>query len=85
MERLIERTILPLPLPGLTLRVLSPERGPGVKKEEAPSRGTLGSGEAPSREWPPSSPALSADALADKVLQKLQRQNRLELERRGLY
>jgi hypothetical protein len=85
MERLIERTVLPLPLPGLTLRILSPERDPPGEKKENPSAGVPIPGEELSREPAPPSPPLSVDVVADRVMQKLQRLQRLERERRGMY
>jgi hypothetical protein len=85
IERLIERTVLPLPLPGLTLRILSPERDPPGEKKDTPSAGAPFPGEELSREPAPPSPPPSVDAVADKVMQKLQRLQRLERERRGMY
>jgi hypothetical protein len=85
MERLIERTVLPQPLPGLTLRLLPPERDPSGEKKETFSEGASFPGEEVSREAAPPSPSLSVDAVADKVMQKLQRLQRLERERRGMY
>jgi hypothetical protein len=82
IERLIERTVLPTPLPGFELRLRSPQERPAVEPPaDGPPR--------PSEEQrtggpPPTQPRLDLDAVAERVYQTLERRQRLERERRGL-
>lgn len=90
IEKLIERTVLPVPLPGLELRLVSPEKqsspidrpldtadGRQPKADVSTSPTTTSASLAP--------PQLDINAVADKVYQMLQRRQQLERERRGLY
>lgn len=90
IEQLIERTILPTALPGLELRLVSPEQqasvihrpSDGVDRHQPPANGSTPPMPAPA---PPSAAPLDVNAIADKVYQKLLRRQQLERERRGLY
>jgi hypothetical protein len=90
IEQLIERTILPTALPGLELRLVSPEQQASVihrpsdrvDRHQPPANGSTPPMPAPA---PPSAAPLDVNAIADKVYQKLLRRQQLERERRGLY
>src|SRR5262245_10184659 len=86
IERLIEQTVRPVALPGLELRLASPERQ--TSADQSPSNDAEGRGSTPNAApapAPASPPQLDINAVADKVWQALQRRQRLERERRGLY
>jgi hypothetical protein len=86
VEQLIDRTVLPAPLPGLEIRLVPPDRpvngeahAPAITPQPptAPEEGPPAA--------PASPPALNIDAIADRVYQTLQRRQQFERERRGLY
>jgi len=86
IERLIEQTVRPVALPGLELRLAPPERQ--TSADHPPPNDAEGRGSAPNATPAPapvSPPQLDINAVADKVWQTLQRRQRLERERRGLY
>ena len=87
IEQLIERTVFPTPLPGLELRLVSPEQA--VREGGSPADGSAGSLQSTDRPTPPAVSAppaqLDIDAVADRVYQTLQRRQQLERDRRGLY
>jgi hypothetical protein len=86
VEQLIERTLLPAPLPGLEVRLVPPEHrltSEARAPAEAPDPPPSPEERRPEPAAPP--PALNIDALADRVYQTLQRRQQLERERRGLY
>jgi hypothetical protein len=84
IEQLIEQTPVPGVLPGLELRLVSPEF---VKTHHPESRD--GTDEkipsSPAAPTLPLPPPLDINAVADKVYQTLQRRQQVERERRGLY
>src|SRR5262245_12251586 len=86
IERLIEQTVRPVALHGLELRLAPPEQKTSADHRppnDAESRGSApNAAPAPA---PVSPPQLDINAVADKVWQTLQRRQRLERERRGLY
>jgi hypothetical protein len=90
IERLIEQTVLPTALPGLEVRLVSPDMPP---PETPRSRADAEEGGEPavtvpkSLQRPTSSslpPQLDVNAVAEKVYHLLQRRQLLERERRGL-
>lgn len=90
LQRLIEATVLPVPLPGMELRLASRdwrmEKGLDRKNHD-PSEPHNGPS-APPPVAPPARPetsALDLNAVADKVYQTLMRRRQRERERRGLY
>jgi hypothetical protein len=101
LATLIERTILPGPLPGLELRLLSPTQPASAihhpldaadphqpAEEDQPTAGiAVPTMPVPAMPIPTSSPVpqLDINAIADKVYQTLQRRQQFERERRGLY
>jgi hypothetical protein len=89
IERLIDRTVLPVPLPGLQIRLVKPDDSASAAQRSANDateggRSTIGlpNAQAP---VPAAPPPLDINAVADKVYQTLQRRHQLERERRGLY
>jgi hypothetical protein len=85
VEQLIERTLLPAPLPGLEVRLVPPEQRVA---SEAPVPSDAAYPPPPEERRPEASappPPLNIDALADRVYQTLKRRQQLERERRGLY
>jgi hypothetical protein len=86
VEQLIERTLLPAPLPGLEVRLVPPEqRVTSEARAPADAPYPPPSPEEHRPEATASPPALNIDALADRVYQTLRRRQQLERERRGLY
>jgi hypothetical protein len=86
IETLIERTIRPVPIPGLEIRVLG--RAPRGANDEPAMRNKAetDTGVRPLPAPAPSAvPRLNIDAVADKVHYLLQRRQRFERERRGRY
>lgn len=90
LEKLLERTDLPAPLPGIELRLVSPEilapaaRRPANDAEDGqPLKNEL----TPPAPVPAASPApqLDINTVADRVYQTIIRRQQLERERRGLY
>ncbi len=86
IERLIERTVRPTPLPGLEIRVVQPkggeqedERRPAGTEERSDGGDAAG---APAASPPP---PLDINAVTERVYQLLVRRQRFERERRGLY
>jgi len=91
IEKLIERTVEPVALPGLELRPVPPEmqsfagrqqthettedRRPETHPSTAARPGPI----------PVPAPPLDINAVADKVYQTLVRRQQAERERRGLY
>lgn len=90
LQRLIEATVLPVPLPGMELRLASRdwrmEKGLDRKSND-PSEPHNGPSAPPPVTPParPETPALDLNAVADKVYQTLMRRRQRERERRGLY
>ncbi len=88
IERLIERTVFPMAMPGLQIRPVRPDASaPATRRStnDAPEggRSAMGTPKGPAPAPPP--PPLDINAVADKVYQTLQRRHQLERERRGLY
>ena len=86
VQTLIERTVRPVPVPGLEIRVI--ERAPRGAQDEpaARSNGDADAGVPPRPAPTPSAaPSLNIDAVADKVYHLLQRRQRFERERKGRY
>lgn len=88
IERLIERTMVPVPLPGLKLRLVAPEELTVAGERRVPAEDSRppaldGTGPTPAGSAPP--PELDINAVADRVYQTLERRQQLERERRGLY
>jgi hypothetical protein len=86
VERWIEQTVLPAPLPGLELRLLRTEQQASTDNRSSQSSDN----EQPATSVPTPPPAATAppldiNAIADKVYQTLQRRQQVERERRGLY
>ncbi len=90
IERLINRTVLPVALPGLQIRLVKPDapvaatRRPAADAAEG-GRSTVEVPKAPTPAPAAPPPPLDINVLADKVYQTLQRRHQLERERRGLY
>ena len=89
IERLINQTVAPVALPGIQLRLLTPDAAEAASKASTPNtpQGGRSTAEKPKEPAPISAtpPPLDIDAVANKVYQTLQRRHRLEQERRGLY
>ena len=89
IEKLINRTVLPVALPGLQIRLLTPDAPELATQRSAADAAESGRSivEVPKGPTPvPAAPApLDINAVADKVYQTLQRRHQLERERRGLY
>ena len=84
IERLIERTRQPVPVPGLEIRVMQPserEAREQHRRKDARERDVVKTTTAP----PPPAPQLDINAVADKVYQTLVRRQRFERERKGIY
>lgn len=90
IETLIERMVLPEPLPKLEMRLVSPEQHQASSTRLTPNTANDGqkathlTPELPAPA-PPATAPLDVNAIADKVYQKLLRRQQLERERRGLY
>jgi len=86
VDRLIEGTLLPAPLPGLELRLVQPEEH-AVNETNSPADDPKPTpvGEETQPEPPERAPALDLDALADRIYETLQQRRQFEQERRGLY
>lgn len=89
IQKLIERTVLPVPLPGMELRLTRRGRqdaDPEDKTYDARERPPQPDARSP---LPPSAPPerlpLDLNAVAEKVYQTLMRRQQRERERRGLY
>jgi hypothetical protein len=86
IDRLIERTIRPVPVPGLEIRVLKPaptaEEGGRTADEPRDSKPNVSPRPAAASAPPP---PLDIDVVADKVYRLLQRRQRFERERKGRY
>src|SRR5262249_48323986 len=85
IERLIERIVRPVPIPGLEIRAL--ERPARFVKDKALGDTTSKAAET-SRRPPPvptAPPPLDIDTVADKVYRLLQRRDRFERERKGRF
>lgn len=90
IAKLIEQTILPAQLPGLQLRLVSPEKQATVSYHPpAPANGRQPTADGSPPPVPvtasPPTPQLDINAVADKVYQTLMRRQQFERERRGLY
>jgi len=91
IEELIERTVLPVSLPGFELRMVPPEQWASAgSRPPADQAGGSQPGAGPATSPPaapasPPAPPLDLNAVADQVYQKLIRRQQLERERRGLY
>ncbi len=88
IERLIERTVFPMAMPGLQIRPVRPDASAPATQRSANDtpegrRSTMETPKGPASAPPP--PPLDINAVADKVYQTLQRRHQLERERRGLY
>lgn len=84
IERLIERTVIPTPLPGFELRMVPPQEAPpqDSKSEEQPEENLVPPVSALVQ---PEAHQVDIDEVADKVYQTLVRRQQLERERKGLY
>jgi hypothetical protein len=86
IEQLIERSLLPAPLPGLEIRLLPlDQRVTGEARAPSDSPYPPPAPEVSRPEASAPQPAVNIDVLADRVYQTLQRRQQLERERRGLY
>lgn len=83
VERVIERLGGPGSLPGLTVRVPAPLSQPVVEQPAPPPEPPAPAAEA--LRVPEPGPEVDVAGLADKVYELLQRRQRVERERRGLY
>ena len=90
IARLIEHTMQPGTLPGLALRLVSPEKQPSRARRPAavtqderqtPAAVPL----SPPPPAAPSPPALDINAISEKVYDRILRRQQLERARRGLY
>jgi len=86
IERLIERTVRPAPLPGLEIRVVQPQR-----REQGDERPSLAAdarpdtrGAAATAPAAAAAPPLDINAVTDRVYRLLVRRERFERERKGL-
>jgi hypothetical protein len=85
IERLIERTVLPAPLPGLELRLVPPDdQPPGEPGSEAPAARPEQRAQT-AKPTAAAGPPLDLEALAERVYRTLERRQLRERERRGLY
>lgn len=85
IERLIEHTNSPVPLPGFEVRILSPEEQHN-RADENPEESSDVSPTPPTRAADQSQqPQVDIDKIADRVYQTLTRRQQLERERKGLY
>ncbi len=84
IEKLIERIVVPTPLPGFELRMVPPQEIPSQdgKSEEQPEEISVPPVSAPAQ---PEAHQVDIDEVADKVYQTLIRRQQLERERKGLY
>ena len=88
IERLISRTVLPVALPGLQIRLVTPDAPePATQRSAADAaEGGRSTVEVPKGPPPvPPQPPLDINSVADKVYQTLVRRQQFERERRGLY
>ena len=88
IERLISRTVLPVALPGLQIRLVTPDAPePATQRSAADAaEGGRSTAEVPKGPPPvPPQPPLDINSVADKVYQTLVRRQQFERERRGLY
>ena len=84
IARLLEQTGLPAPLPGLDLRIVTPEeRDRAETAPEAPAWKPPMDRKASGRDV--AGPPLDIEALADRVVQKIERHQKRERDRKGLY
>ena len=83
IAKLIANSFLPVPMPGLEIRLASPA------SQEDRDQSTQSVDRSPSPASPPSpppsAPQLNINEIADKVYQTLQRRQQFERERRGMY
>jgi hypothetical protein len=86
IENLIERTVRPVPVPGLKIRVLdrAPREASNDRIRNDTDQAETSSPRRPVAA-PPAAPQLNIDAVADKVYRLLQRRQRFERERTGRY
>jgi hypothetical protein len=86
IERLIERIVRPVSVPGVEFRAIE---GPARIVHDKGFADTGSEADESARRRPPPAsttpPPLDINAVADKVYRLLQRRDRFELERRGLY
>lgn len=90
IAKLIEHTARPVTLPGLELRLVSPQKQPsGTRRPaevaQAERQTTATAPLQPAAPAAPSPPALDINAISEKVYHRLLRRQQLERERRGLY
>ena len=90
IAKLIEQTARPGRLPGLEMRLVSPEKPPSGTRRPAEvaqdgRQTTAAAPLPPPAPAAPSPPALDINAISEKVYDRLLRRQRLERERRGLY
>jgi hypothetical protein len=90
IERLIERTVMPGPLPGLSMRLIEGENFPPQTESLTPRQDQAkreSDDEARSRLTPPPQPPpqLDVNKVSEKVFETLRRREQSERERKGLY
>ena len=89
IEELISRTVEPLDLPGLELRLLTPEERETPPNSPEPARediqSSLDSSREPATPHIGPAPPLDIDGVADRVYREIVRRQRLDRERKGLY
>lgn len=86
IEKLIERTIRPVPVPGLEIRLLKPAPRAEDDERTADEPGEPSASASPRPAPAPAPPPpLDIEAVADKVYRLLQRRQRFERERKGRY
>jgi hypothetical protein len=88
--KLIEQTVQPGTLPGLELRLVSPDKQPSGSRRLAEvaqdaRQTTAAVPLQPPAPAAPSPPVLDINAISAKVYDRLLRRQQLERERRGLY
>lgn len=87
ITKLIERSVLPMPMPGLGLRLFAPDEPPEARAraEQAARDEPVEAAQSPPLAPASAQPPLDINEVADKVFQTLQRRQQLERERRGFY
>lgn len=85
IAKLIANSFLPVPMPGLEIRLASPATQEDRYQSTKPVDSSPAPSMPPSPPPPPPTPQLNINEIADKVYQTLQRRQQFERERRGLY
>lgn len=83
IAKLIANSFLPVPMPGLEIRMASPTAQANSTQATQPIDNSSSTAFVPPP--PPPAPQLNINEIADKVYQTLQRRQQFERERRGLH